>query len=76
MSKMPVKSLYMKQSKERTRMQYRGVNELRELFQAIGAKFMLSDIGIDDALAEEALDISAAIRNRLTFNRMRRLIVD
>lgn len=51
-------------------------NELRELFQAIGAKFMLSDIGIDDALAEEALDISAAIRNRLTFNRMRRLIVD
>ena len=37
---------------------------------------MLSDIGIDDALAEEALDISAAIRNRLTFNRMRHLIVD
>lgn len=51
-------------------------DELRELFEAIGAKYKLSDIGIDDTMAEEALDISAAIRNRLTFNRMRRLIVD
>lgn len=49
-------------------------DDLRELFRAIGAKWQLSDIGIDDDMAREALDISAAIRNRLTLNRMRRLL--
>ena len=50
--------------------------ELTELFKAIGAKHSLSDLGIDESMKHDALDISAAIRNRLTFNRMRRLIVD
>ena len=43
-------------------------------FHALGGKFTLSDIGIDDALAPEALDIASAIRNRLTFARMRRVL--
>lgn len=50
--------------------------ELTELFKAIGAKHTLSDLGIDESMKHDALDISAAIRNRLTFNRMRRLIVE
>ena len=50
--------------------------ELRELFLAIGAKHSLSELGIDEGLSRQALDISAAIRNRLTLNRMRRLIAD
>lgn len=49
--------------------------ELTELFKDIGAKYRLSDIGIDESMKEDALKISAAIRNRLTFNRMRRLMV-
>jgi len=50
--------------------------ELIELFEAIGAKNSLSDLHIDESLKREALDISAAIRNRLTLNKMRRLIVE
>jgi len=50
--------------------------ELIELFQSIGAKHSLSDLHIDESMKQEALDISAAIRNRLTLNKMRRLIVE
>lgn len=50
--------------------------ELRELFKAIGAKYSLTDLGVDESLRSYALDASMAIRNRLTFNRMRRLIVE
>lgn len=50
--------------------------ELTELFEAIGAKRRLSDLGIDDSLERDALAISAAIRNRLTLCRMERLIAD
>ena len=50
--------------------------ELTELFKAIGAKHSLEELGIDESMKAAALDISAAIRNRLTFNRMRRLIVE
>lgn len=50
--------------------------ELESLFRDIGAKYRLSDLEIDDSLEAEALDISAAIRDRLTLNRMRRLIAD
>ena len=50
--------------------------ELTDLFKAIGAKHSLAELGIDESMKHDALDISAAIRNRLTFNRMRRLIVD
>ena len=50
--------------------------ELISLFQALEAVYQLEDIGIDNNMKREALDVSAAIRNRLTLNRMRRLIVD
>lgn len=44
------------------------------MFRGLDGKYRLSDIGIDEALAPEVLDISAAIRNRLTFARMRRVL--
>ncbi|NCB50311.1 MAG: iron-containing alcohol dehydrogenase [Clostridia bacterium] len=47
---------------------------LNALFADLGAKRTLADIGIDPALKPEVLDISAAIRNRLTLARMRRLL--
>ena len=50
--------------------------ELIELFKALDAAYQLEDIGIDNNMKREALDVSAAIRNRLTLNRMRRLIVE
>ena len=50
--------------------------ELLELFKAIGAKHGLAAIGIEESYRRQALDISAAIRNRLTLNRMRRLIAE
>lgn len=49
--------------------------ELYNLFGSIGAKKSLADIGVDESAAEEFIDISSAIRNRLTFARMTRLIV-
>ncbi len=48
--------------------------ELTELFIDIGGKYRLRDIGIDESLKPEVLDISAAIRNRLTLARMRRVL--
>lgn len=48
--------------------------ELDALFKAIGAKRTLPEIGIDEYLKPEVLDISAAIRNRLTLARMRRVL--
>ena len=50
--------------------------ELIELFKALDAAYQLEDIGIDNNMKREALDVSAAIRNRLTLNRMRRLIAE
>ena len=49
--------------------------ELLELYTAIGAKHSLEELGIDPAVKEDFLDISSAIRNRLTLARMTRLIV-
>ena len=49
--------------------------ELEQLFIAIGAKHSLEELGIDPAAEESFLDISSAIRNRLTLARMTRLIV-
>lgn len=49
-------------------------DELRQLFIDIGGKYRLEDIGIDESLKPEILDISAAIRNRLTLARMRRIL--
>ena len=48
--------------------------ELLSLFLDIGAKTKLSELGIDEALKDEVLPISAAIRNRLTLVRMLRVL--
>jgi glycerol-1-phosphate dehydrogenase [NAD(P)+] len=50
--------------------------ELIELYTAIGAKHSLEELGIDPAVKAEFLDISSAIRNRLTLARMTRLIAE
>ena len=46
---------------------------LRERYAALGAKYRLEDLHIDPALRDDVLDMSAAIRNRLTLMRMRRV---
>lgn len=48
--------------------------EFAAVFQSLDGKYRLSDIGIDESLSDEVLDISAAIRNRLTLARMRRVL--
>lgn len=48
--------------------------ELAGLYGAIGALYKPEDIGIDPALSEDMLAVSAAIRNRLTLIRMRRVL--
>ena len=50
-------------------------DELRELYAKIGAKHTLEELDIDPSVKDEFLEISSAIRNRLTFARMMRLIV-
>lgn len=50
------------------------VEEMEKLYEAIGAKFRPEHIGIDPAMAGELLPVSAAIRNRLTFQRMQRVL--
>ena len=49
--------------------------ELIDLYTKIGAKHSLAELDIDESIRGEFLDISSAIRNRLTFARMTRLIV-
>ena len=48
--------------------------ELIDLYTAIGAKHSLEELGIDPAVKADFLDISSAIRNRLTLARMTRFI--
>ena len=50
--------------------------EIIDLYEKIGAKHELSDLGIDESMRSKVLPISAAIRNRLTLCRMMRLIAD
>ena len=50
------------------------VEELGGLYEAIGSKYLPEHIGIDPALRDEMLPISAAIRNRLTLVRMLRVL--
>lgn len=50
------------------------VEEMDRLYSACGCKFTPEDIGIDPSLADEMLEISAAIRNRLTLIRMLRVL--
>ena len=49
-------------------------DELRKLYSALGAKYRLEDIHIDPALKEDCIEMSVAIRNRLTFMRMSRVL--
>ena len=48
--------------------------EFISILSGLGGKYRLSEIGIDESLSGEVLDISAAIRNRLTLARMRRVL--
>ena len=48
--------------------------EMEKLYSDCHCKYTPEDIGIDPALAEEMLEISAAIRNRLTLIRMIRVL--
>ena len=50
--------------------------ELNELYVAIGAKHSLEELGIEPWVKDSFLQISSAIRNRLTLARMTRLICD
>lgn len=44
------------------------------LCEKLGAFYKPEQIGIDPALSEDMLSVSAAIRNRLTLIRMRRVL--
>ncbi len=48
--------------------------ELEALYKGCGAKYLPEHIGIDPALTDEMLPVSAAIRNRLTLVRMLRVL--
>ena len=50
------------------------VGEMEKLYADCGCKYLPEHIGIDPSLADEMLDISAAIRNRLTLVRMKRVL--
>lgn len=50
------------------------VEEMEKLYSDCGCKYLPEHIGIDPALADEMLDISAAIRNRNTLVRMKRVL--
>ena len=50
------------------------VEEMEALYSGCGAKYLPEHVGIDPALADEMLTISAAIRNRLTLVRMLRVL--
>ena len=47
---------------------------LEKLYRACGCRYLPEHIGIDPALSEEVLPVSAAIRNRLTLVRMLRVL--
>ena len=48
--------------------------ELEKLYKAVGSKYLPEHIGIDPAMTDEILPVSAAIRNRLTLIRMLRVL--
>ena len=50
------------------------VEEMEALYKGCGCKYLPEHIGIDPELESEMLDISAAIRNRLTLIRMKRVL--
>ena len=50
------------------------VEEMEDLYKRCGCKYLPEHIGIDPALEQEMLPVSAAIRNRLTLVRMLRVL--
>ena len=50
------------------------VDELEALYKGCGAKYLPEHIGIDPALTDKMMPISAAIRNRNTLSRMKRVL--
>lgn len=50
------------------------VEEMEKLYSDCHCKYRPEDIGIDPSIADEMLEISAAIRNRLTLIRMLRVL--
>ncbi len=50
------------------------IEEMEKLYSDCHCKYRPEDIGIDPSLADEMLEISAAIRNRLTLIRMLRVL--
>ena len=50
------------------------VEEMDALYKGCGAKYLPEHIGIDPALTDEMMPISAAIRNRNTLIRMKRVL--
>ena len=49
-------------------------DELEALYRACGCRYLPEHVGIDPALGGEMLEISSAIRNRLTLIRLKRLL--
>ena len=50
------------------------VEEMDALYKGCGAKYLPEHIGIPAEIADDVLDMSSAIRNRLTLNRAKRLL--
>ena len=50
------------------------VEEMEALYKGCGAKYLPEHIGIPAEIADDVLDMSSAIRNRLTLNRAKRLL--
>ena len=50
------------------------INILRSLYSDLGVKSQLSDIGVDNAKADDLLNCSPTVRNRLTLMRIRKCL--
>ncbi len=50
------------------------VEEMDALYKGCGSKYLPEHIGIPAEIADDVLDMSSAIRNRLTLNRAKRLL--
>lgn len=48
--------------------------ELEQLYKAVGSKYLPEHIGIDPSVVDDIIPVSAALRNRLTFARMLRVL--
>jgi glycerol-1-phosphate dehydrogenase [NAD(P)+] len=51
-----------------------GLEELQSLYAKLSIKGTLSDIGVDNGKAEQLLNYSPTVRNRLTLMRLRKCL--